>query len=177
MYVRVRASRVEVSGLDMWAALSVVLWGTFTAPIVMALIAGLLRWSDGAAFGAALLAHAALAAGCRYRLVVDGGGSVLARTWLGVPWWRRPYGRRPSVTTVVGWDWEELVIVPERPRDADDHLVVMESWSGGWTWEDLEASASAADREIARVATLPEPASTSPYRSPPLVKRARSGSR
>jgi hypothetical protein len=177
MYVCARASRVEVGGLDAMVALSVVFCAPFTLPLAAGAFGGFLSWGGGIAFLAALLAHAAIAMSCRYRLVVDGHGSVLWRACLGIPWSRRPYGRRPSVSTMSGWDWDELVIQPEHPRDANDHLLVMETLPGGWTEADCEASANLADREIARVTATAEPISTTPYRSPPPLTRARSGSR
>ncbi|MCC6556473.1 MAG: hypothetical protein IT372_26230 [Polyangiaceae bacterium] len=166
MYVSVRASRVVVGGLDVLAALAVLMWGILGVPLAAGVIRWWLGWGEAAGVLVGLLAHAAVAAGCRYRLVVDGRGSRLWRTCLGVPWSRRPLGLRPRVVADVGWDWDELCIVPEHPRDGEDRFVVMETPPGGWTWEDLQASADAADREIARVAAQCDRGRLACYRSP-----------
>jgi hypothetical protein len=133
----------------------------------MGVIDWLLRCGDGGAFVGGLIAYAVFAAGFRFRLVVDAEGSRLVRTWFGLPWSRRSFGPRPRVVVEVGWDFDDLIIVPEHPRDADDRFVVVESSLCGWTMKDLDASADVANREIARVAAPRDPAPLTHYRSPP----------
>jgi hypothetical protein len=150
----VREKRVVVGGADFLSAISIAV----AAPIIVPFVAGFIGWLSGwpgvVDILAACLAHGLIMAGCRFRLVADPGGSWLWRTWLGVPWSRRWFGRRAHVVAGAGWDWDELSIVPEAPRDGEDRFVVMETPFCARTWEDLEACAAAADREIARVVTL-----------------------
>lgn len=151
MYVSVRASRVVVGGFDYMSAIDVGVAGTVLVPLLAGLASWGWGWSVGFAFVVALLGHAVATAGCRFRLVADARGCVLWRTWYGVPWSRRALGRRASVASSVGWDWEELLIVPEHPRDDEDRFVVIEAPPGAWTAADIDAFAAVADREIARV--------------------------
>ncbi|HSN99501.1 MAG TPA: hypothetical protein VLS89_14495 [Candidatus Nanopelagicales bacterium] len=156
MYISVRASRVVVGGLDSMAALYVVLASQLGAPFFGWLADRAWGWPGIVALLAGFLVHVVAASGCRFRLVADGRDCVLYRTWFGVPWSRRSYGRRASVVVDLGWDWEELAIVPEESRDEEDRFTIAESTMSALSGSDLEAFAAAADREIGRVAGPPE---------------------
>ncbi|APR83094.1 Hypothetical protein A7982_08443 [Minicystis rosea] len=107
-----------------------------------------------------------LTVGCRYRLVVDGKGSRLTRTLLGVPWSWRSFGRRPRVAADIGWDFDELVIVQDHP--CPERFAVMDASFYGWSFEDCDATAGLANREIDRI-TIPKAPPGPPYRSPPVL--------
>jgi hypothetical protein len=152
--VRIGRDRFELSMWDSaWIGMAI-----GVVPFAPFLLAVLTTLASAAIIGSLLFL---LSVAPRRALVVTRRDAWIEERFAGLTWRRARLGRRPDVETGIGWDWNEIAVIPSDPVLRiglhDGERVVFAEWGLNDSRKDDDARrlAAFANAEIARLHARP----------------------